>query len=201
MVSGYFCAHDMYMYHFVYYALTHHSYSLLYSQSSLIKSYRELTEAEQMEKVDKMLVSLLKEQHKGNEQHALDAKAALDRLMKGEKDKQSSLRQLQRQQTSSRNNSSRSKRSRDDFDVDKELEAMEEEMKDFEDTSGEANTSSKASSKKRAKVGAASNEQDESDTSDIESENQSMSLNHSNEQAAIEESMKKQAEKESEEDV
>lgn len=196
----------MYMYHFVYYALTHHSYSLLYSQSSLIKSYRELTEAEQMEKVDKMLVSLLKEQHKGNEQHALDAKAALDRLMKGEKDKQSSLRQLQRQQTSSRNNSSRSKRSRDDFDVDKELEAMEEEMKDFEDTSGEANTSSKASSKKRAKVGAvtavtASNEQDESDTSDIESENQSMSLNHSNEQAAIEESMKKQAEKESEEDV
>jgi len=198
----------MYMYHFVYYALTHHSYSLLYSQSSLIKSYRELTEAEQMEEVDKMLVSMLKEQLKGSKQHALDAKAALDRLIKSQEAKQTSLQQLQRQQTSSRNNSSRSKRSRDDFDVDKELEAMEEEMKDFEDTSGEkddeplANTSSKASSKKRSKVGAVTaNEQDESDTSDIESENQSMSLNHSNEQAAIEESMKKQAEKESEEDV
>lgn len=181
-----------------------HITPILYSRSSLIKSYRELTEAKKEKDADEDLVEMLEEQLKGSKQHAQDAKAALDRLIKSQEAKQSSLQHLQRQQTSSRNNSSRSKRSRDDFDVDKELEAMEEEMKGFEDTSGEkddeplANTSSKASSKKRAKVGAAAaNEQE----SDIESENQSMSLNHSDEQAAIEESMKKQAEKGSEEEV
>ena len=164
-----------------------------------------------MEKVDKDLVDMLKVQENGSKQHALDAKAALDRLVKDQEDKQSSLQQLKRQQTSSRNNSSRSKRSHDDFDVDKELEEMAEEMKEFEDTGGEkdntlADATSKASSNKRAKVGAAaaavtaSNEQDKSGMSN-ESENQSMSLNQSNEQEAIEESMKMQAEKESEEDV
>lgn len=186
------------------YTMHSHITPILYSRSSLIKSYRELTEAKKEKDADEDLVEMLEEQLKGSKQHAQDAKAALDRLIKSQEAKQSSLQHLQRQQTSSRNNSSRSKRSRDDFDVDKELEAMEEEMKGFEDTSGEkddeplANTSSKASSKKRAKVGAAAaNEQE----SDIESENQSMSLNHSDEQAAIEESMKKQAEKGSEEEV